>query len=124
MKLNDFLKTELLGNKFYAVKGYSEELNRETGKPEALRLNVSIQDDSSDFFMEMITVKVKTITPTLSKQEMSNNKTRHVILMETCGLTVLIFYQQKKIDNEGTKSLLVYLLYKQYFGEIHLRHSH
>lgn len=70
--------------------------------------------------MEMITVKVKTITPTLSKQEMSNNKTRHVILkdliwnsiMETCGLTVLIFYLQKKIDNEGTKSLLVYLLYK------------
>lgn len=44
--------------------------------------------------------------------------------METCGLTVLIFYLQKKIDNEGTKSLLVYLLYKQYFGEIHLRHSH
>ena len=37
--------------------------------------------------------------------------------METCGLTVLIFYLQKKIDNEGTKSLLVYLLYKQYFGE-------
>lgn len=34
MKLNDFLKTELLGNKFYAVKGYSEELNRETGKQE------------------------------------------------------------------------------------------
>lgn len=82
MKLNDFLKTELLGNKFYAVKGYSEQLNREIGKPEALRLNVSIQDDSSDFFMEMITVKVKTITPTLSKQEMSNNKTRHVILKD------------------------------------------
>lgn len=37
--------------------------------------------------------------------------------METYGLTVLIFYLQKKIDNEGTKSLLVYLLYKQSFGE-------
>ena len=104
MKLNDFLKTELLGNKFYAVKGYSEQLNRETGKPEALRLNVSIQDDSSDFFMEMITVKVKTITPTLSKQEMSNNKTRQCNFKRlnmgqyngTCGLTVLIFLSARK----------------------------
>jgi len=75
MKLNDFLKTELLGNKFYAVKGYSEELNRETGKPEALRLNVSIQDDSSDFFMEMIQIKVNTLSPTATPQLLSDKKT-------------------------------------------------
>ena len=43
MKLNDFLKPELLGNKFVAVKGYTEVLDRETNKPVALRLNVSIQ---------------------------------------------------------------------------------
>ena len=54
MKLNDFLKPELLGNKFLAVKGYSEVLDRETQKLSAYRLNVSIQDESSDFFMEMI----------------------------------------------------------------------
>ena len=54
MKLNDFLKIELLGNRFFAVKGYTEVLDRETSKPTALRLNVSIQDENSDFFMEII----------------------------------------------------------------------
>lgn len=53
MKLNDFLKPELLGNKFLAVKGYTEVLDRETNKPVALRLNVSIQDENSDFFMDL-----------------------------------------------------------------------
>lgn len=75
MKLNDFLKPELLGNKFLAVKGYTEVLDRETNKPVALRLNVSIQDEDSEFFMEMIQVKVNTLSPTASVQEMANNKT-------------------------------------------------
>ena len=80
MKLNDFLKPELLGNRFFAVKGYTEVLDRETNKPTAFRLNVSIQDENSDFFMEMIQVKVNTLTPTLTVQEMVNNKTCPVIL--------------------------------------------
>ena len=37
MKLNDFLKAELLGNKFVAVKGFSEVLDRETQKLSAYR---------------------------------------------------------------------------------------
>ena len=82
MKLNDFLKPELLGNRFFAVKGYTEVLDRETNKPTALRLNVSIQDESSDFFMEMIQVKVNTLTPTASVQEMVNNKTCPVTLKD------------------------------------------
>ncbi|VLE47590.1 Uncharacterised protein [Streptococcus pneumoniae] len=65
MKINDFLKPELLGNKFVAVKGYTEVLDRETNKPVALRLNVSIQDEDSDFFMEMIQIKVNTLSPQL-----------------------------------------------------------
>lgn len=81
MKLNDFLKVELLGSKFCAVKGYTEVTDEE-GKTEALRLNVSIQDDESDFFMEMISVKVKTTTPTLSVHEMMNNKIRQVQLKD------------------------------------------
>ena len=80
MKLNDFLKPELLGNRFFAVKGYTEVLDRETNKPTALRLNVSIQDESSDFFMEMI--QVNTLTPTASVQEMANNKTCPVSLKD------------------------------------------
>lgn len=82
MKLNDFLKAELLGNKFIAVKDYTEVLDRESGNSVALRLNVSIQDETSDFFMEMIQVKVNSLTPTLSVQEMKNNKTCPVILKD------------------------------------------
>ena len=82
MKLNDFLKIELLGNRFFAVKGYTEVLDRETSKRTALRLNVSIQDENSDFFMEMIQVKVNTLTPTASVQDMANNKTCPVILKD------------------------------------------
>ena len=82
MKLNDFLKPELLGNRFFAVKGYTKVLDRETNKPTAFRLNVSIQDENSDFFMEMIQVKVNTLTPTLTVQEMVNNKTCPVILKD------------------------------------------
>ncbi|WP_105209106.1 hypothetical protein [Streptococcus suis] len=82
MRNNDFLKPELLGNRFFAVKGYTEVLDRETNKPIALRLNVSIQDETSDFFMEMIQVKVNTLTPTASIQEMANNKTCPVALKD------------------------------------------
>ncbi len=59
MKLNDFLKPELLGNKFVAVKGYTEVLDRETNKPTAFRLNVSIQDDNTEFFFRTDTSKSK-----------------------------------------------------------------
>ena len=52
MRLNDFLKPEVLGNKFLAVKGYTEVLDRETNKPTAFRLNVSIQDDNTEFLFE------------------------------------------------------------------------
>lgn len=80
MKLNDFLKPELLGNRFLAVKGYTEVLDRETNKPVALRLNVSIQDENSDFFMEMIQVKVNTLTPSATIQDLANKNTCPVIL--------------------------------------------
>lgn len=75
MKINDFLKPELLGNKFVAVKGYTEVLDRETNKPVALRLNVSIQDEDSDFFMGMIQIKVNTLSPTATPQLLSDKKT-------------------------------------------------
>lgn len=82
MKLNDFLKPHLLGEKFIAVKGYTEVLDRETNKPVALRINVSIQEENSDFFMEMIQVKVNTLNPTASVKDMENNKTCPVKLKD------------------------------------------
>ena len=80
MKLQDFLKAQLLGNKFMAVKGYSEILDRETQKISAYRLNVSIQDESSDFYMEMIPVKINSLNPTISVHELKDNKVRQIQL--------------------------------------------
>lgn len=80
MKLNDFLKPELLGNKFLAVKGYTEVLDRETQQLSAYRLNVNIQDEDSDFFMEMIQVKVNNLSPTVSIQDLKASKTMPIIL--------------------------------------------
>lgn len=82
IKLNDFLNAETLGNDFVAVKGYTEVLHHETGKLDAYKLNISIQDDESPFFMEMINIKVKNLNPTLSVNDLKNNKTIPVILKD------------------------------------------
>ncbi|RYD11407.1 hypothetical protein [Staphylococcus equorum] len=82
IKLNDFLNAEALGNNFVAVKGYTEVLHHETGKLDAYKLNISIQDDESPFFMEMINIKVKNLNPTLSVNDLKNNKTIPVVLKD------------------------------------------
>lgn len=80
MKLNDFLKVELLGSKFVAIKGYEEVFDRNTQQHVAYRINVSIQDENSDFYMELIPVKVRTISPTIKFETMKNNKATPIIL--------------------------------------------
>ena len=82
MQVNDFLNVELLGNRFFAVKGFTEALHRDTKKLVGYLINISIQDESSDFFMEMFSVKVSTTTPSISVEDMKNNKTREVILKD------------------------------------------
>lgn len=82
IKLNDFLNAEALGNDFVAVKGYTEVLHHETGKLDAYKLNISIQDDESPFFMEMINIKVKNLNPILSVNDLKNNKTIPVVLKD------------------------------------------
>ncbi|MEB8073973.1 hypothetical protein [Mammaliicoccus sciuri] len=82
IKLNDFLNAEALGNDFLAVKGYTEVLHHETGKLDAYKLNISIQDDESPFFMEMINIKVKNLNPTLSVNDLKSNKTIPVVLKD------------------------------------------
>ncbi|MCZ0704607.1 hypothetical protein J2T56_003194 [Natronobacillus azotifigens] len=82
IKLNDFLKPELLGNKFVAIKGYSEIKDRETQNLSAFRLNVSIQQEDSDFFMELIQIKVKNLNPTLGFKDMESNKAIPVVLKD------------------------------------------
>ncbi|MGX4686909.1 hypothetical protein JNUCC83_08405 [Vagococcus sp. JNUCC 83] len=80
MEINDFLDIKLLGNKFVAVKEYEPVADRETGAIVAYRVNISLQDDKSPFYMEMISVKIKTTTPTISVDEMKTNKTRDIEL--------------------------------------------
>lgn len=74
LKLNDFLKADLLGNKFMAIRGYEPVLDRETGAISAYRLNVSIQDETSDFYMELVPLKVKSTTPTVTVDSLVNAK--------------------------------------------------
>ena len=80
MELRYFLRADVLGNKFYAIKGYVESLNRD-GSP-SLKLSISIQDENSDFFMELFTVKVNNNNPTISVNELKNNKSREVVLSD------------------------------------------
>ena len=75
IKLNDFLSATLLGTQFLAVKSYSEVKDLETGYLNAYRLNVSIQDTQSPFFMEMKTVKVKNLSTTVSVDSLKTNTT-------------------------------------------------
>lgn len=82
IKLNDFLNAEILGNNFVAVKSYTEALHHETGELDAYKLDISIQDDDSPFFLEKIQVKVKNLNPTLSFNDLKNNKTTPVVLKD------------------------------------------
>lgn len=80
IRLQDFLKPELLGNQFVAIKGYSEVKDRETGQLSAYRLNVSIQDETSPFYMELITIKIKNLKPTVSVNSLENAKATPITL--------------------------------------------
>lgn len=85
IEVNDFLDVTLLGNKFVAVKGYEPVLDRETGAITDYRVNLSLQDEGSKFYYEMISVKVKTTNPTVSVEQMKTNK---VCDVEPVGLNM------------------------------------
>lgn len=85
IEVNDFLNVKLLGNKFVAVKGYEPVLDRETGAITDYRINLSLQDESSKFYYEMISVKVKTTNPTVPLEQMKTNK---VCEVEPIGLNM------------------------------------
>lgn len=80
IKLNDLLKPEILGSKFMAIRGYEPVLDRETNQISAYRINVSLQDETSDFYMELIPVKIKNLNPTVTVDSLANAKSTQVIL--------------------------------------------
>lgn len=85
IEVNQFLNVELLGEKFVAVGGYENVLDRETGVITDYRINLSVQSEQSKFYYEMISVKVKTTNPTLSVEQMKTNK---VCDVEVVGLNM------------------------------------
>lgn len=72
------LQVEALGKKLMAVKSYEETVDYESKKHNGYRINVSLQDENSPAFMEMITVKIKTTEPSISEKDMATNKIRPV----------------------------------------------
>lgn len=81
IKLKDFLKPELLGNKFVAIKNFSEVFDRdEPEKLVAYRIDISIQEESSPFFMELISVKVRNTNPTVTIKSLEGAKATPVTL--------------------------------------------
>lgn len=80
MELNDFLTIDKLGNNFLAVKGYSDNKNRDSGELESYSLEISIQDEKSPFYFDLISVKVKNLNPTVSVESLKNAKTTPVKL--------------------------------------------
>jgi hypothetical protein len=81
MKLNDVLSqsVDLFGSHFIAVKSMTEVKDKEQ-KLTGYRINISLQDPNSPFYLELISVKISNLNPTISYQEMLSNKTREVLL--------------------------------------------
>ncbi|MBQ5153739.1 hypothetical protein D6861_010695 [Macrococcoides caseolyticum] len=72
------LQIDSLGKKMMAVKSYEETVDFESKKHNGYRINISLQDENSPAFMEMITVKIKTTNPSITEKEMASNKIRSV----------------------------------------------
>ena len=87
MKLNDVLSqsVSLFGSRFIAVKSMMEVKDKEQ-KLIGYRVNISLQDPDSPFYLELVSVKISNLNPTISYQEMLSNKTREVLLENfSCG---------------------------------------
>lgn len=78
MDIRTLLHSKILGDNFVAVNPMSETTDYKTKESNGYQVNVSIQDENSPAFMELITVKIRNVTPTLSYEIMKNNKTRRV----------------------------------------------
>ncbi|MFS5615465.1 hypothetical protein V2V46_07685 [Streptococcus agalactiae] len=74
MDIKSLLQTELLGNNFLAINGYEETFDYKNKEHNGYKVKVSIQDPNSIAYMELITVKIKNLIPTLSFEEMKTNK--------------------------------------------------
>lgn len=87
MRINDVLlqSVSLFGSRFIAVKSMTEIRDKDQ-QLTGYRVNISLQDPDSPFYLELISVKISNLNPTISYQEMLSNKTREVLLENfTCG---------------------------------------
>ncbi|MFI3886606.1 hypothetical protein [Streptococcus parauberis] len=79
MDIKSLLQTELLGNNFLAINDYEETFDFKSKEPNGYKIKVSIQDSNSIAYMELITVKIKNLLPTLTFEEMKTNKQLRVV---------------------------------------------
>lgn len=73
--------TSLLGNKFVLIKGLTP-LRNKNSELYGYEGNISIVDENSPFFYELIQVRIMTTTPTLSYRELQQNKKCPVTLSD------------------------------------------
>lgn len=78
MDIRTLLNANILGDNFIAVNPMSKTTDYKTKETNGYQVNISIQDENSPAFMELITVKIRNMSPTLSYETMKNNKTRKV----------------------------------------------
>ncbi len=78
MDIRNLLNAKILGENFIAVNKMSETTDYKTKEVNGYQVNISIQDENSPAFMELITVKIRNLSPTLSYEMMKTNKTRKV----------------------------------------------
>lgn len=67
----------LLGEKFIAISS-EDSIKYNTTEKDGVKLMVSIQDENSSVFLDLIQVKVKNTTPSISTSDLKNIKGKQV----------------------------------------------
>ncbi|MFS6542686.1 hypothetical protein, partial [Staphylococcus haemolyticus] len=67
----------ILGNKFIAIS-YEDSVKFNTSEKDGIKLMVSLQDENSPVFLDLIQVKVRNTSPNLSVHELANLKGKQV----------------------------------------------
>ncbi|MFU2223139.1 hypothetical protein [Streptococcus pluranimalium] len=68
---------ELLGNKFIAISS-EDSIKYNSNEKDGIKMMVSLQDEDSVVFMDLIQVKVRNTTPSVSNSDLSQIKGKQV----------------------------------------------
>lgn len=68
---------KLLGEKFVAIS-YEDSMKFGTNEKDGIKIMTSIQDDNSVVFLDLIQVKIRNTTPSISKSDLENIKGQQI----------------------------------------------